>query len=97
MSEILGLDCNGQPLRAGDRVVATNDLSASPRAKPHLGGVHVIAGRSRLRFWKVCLETTADDGKPIHASPEALRKIPDLGSWDDLEKTTNWNPSKVAA
>lgn len=62
MSEILGHDVNGRPLRAGDRAVLVN--AENPDFKADIGRIftvrHVCPGHS----CSVCCDETLRDGTP---------------------------------
>ena len=103
MSEILGHDVDGRPLRAGDRVVV---LQAKRKPK-YIGETVTIFGETVTILGrcpcepKYAVETDIPyDGlfwDHYSIYPHRVRRIddrPELGSWDDVEKVTGWNPVK---
>ena len=96
MSEILGHDCDGRPLRAGDRVV----IVAAPNVPTNRGKVTSVRG-PHPEDPKHSVVIDIAHHSPYYAYYSAdskwLRRIddrPELGSWDEIEKITGFNPTK---
>ena len=97
MSTILAHDVDGRPLRAGDRVVLLPGKQAAASTVHLIGEACVVEGESRYHPGFLSLSLKDADGDPVAAVPIVLRRIddrPDLGSWDEIEKITGWNPTK---
>lgn len=99
MSEILGHDIDGRPLRAGDRVKLID--ASNEKFKPDIGRVFTIKCKCTTHVGALqCLETMsfgAVSGR-YALGVEHLRRIddrPDLSTWGDVAKQTGWNPSRV--
>ena len=95
MSEILGHDVDGRPLRAGDRVESIVTSCASSEAAATVGKT----GRVVDRFWGAIRTDIlcSRGGRLCSITGRGLRRIddrPELGSWDEIEKITGWNPTK---
>lgn len=73
MSEILGHDVDGKPLRKGDRVVPTNPELA--KRVGHPPPPWTIAGPSR-RLYCVLLEEIGANGTRKASMCKALRRLP---------------------
>ena len=80
MTNVLGHDINGRPLRVGDEVVVVKarlkeNLGQTARVLCNLGKIEGFAGDERLGLDRVFM---ADQGSKInHARQESLRKLHD--------------------
>lgn len=102
MSDILGHDCDGRPLRAGDRVVILRACNPSAR---HLEGEEcAIRGPSRSKKRDVNvveLDIPFPHGPPGRywkADTPSLRRIddkPEASTWDDVRRATGWQPGRI--
>ena len=95
MSEVLGHDVDGRPLRAGDRVESIPSPNSTAAAASTVGktGRVVDIFFGTLRTDILC----NDGGGRLCSTGNGLRRIddrPELGSWDEIEKITGWNPTK---
>ncbi|WP_144076818.1 hypothetical protein [Salinicola socius] len=100
LTGVLGRDCNGKPLRVGDRVVPGPN-SRSPNS---IAGVMVILGvkehhRSRRTIWKRAVHLIDADGSTVYARTSGcLLRIddPELEtSWENVTELTGWTPKVV--
>lgn len=88
MTEILGHDINGQPLRAGDRVVAESDKVRNQ----FRGKEYVVVGEEpdQIRF-PGDVEIRDDSGRTNCAFPSSLRKLPPKSDHQPAdEEFTKW-------
>ena len=95
MSEILGHDVDGRPLRAGDRVVIVDGKPSFLRNHP-VGTETTVIEFDGFRGVNVDLKPPPGFSFVAVAFTH-LRRIddrPELGSWDEIEKITGWNPTK---
>jgi len=91
MTEILGYDCNGRPLRAGDRVL-TLDVGTKYKEVVGLSGRVIGASDYTNFFGDTFVETDIPDPRPegsayLIANPEALRKLNDYHDPADADFT----------
>lgn len=98
MSELLGHDCDGRPLRAGDRVTVLPHGGSSETTKHLFGESGKVVGGGFIGFHAyVETDIVGADGNPACFVTKVVRRIddrPELGSWDEVEKITGWNPTK---
>lgn len=104
MSEVLGHDCDGRPLRAGDRIQYVGGQQTNPDAKVgQYGAVVQIEPNEhlRIRYWLsgfagTPLQFSCDDGCLHCGIDEYLRRVDgvDEGDWSEIERETGWHPHK---
>jgi len=90
--QVLALDIDGKPLRAGDSVVIVG--STYPGVN---GAVMQVMEPCLDRAWAdVRLSPVRDDGLFWCAWGRDLRRIdtPDSASWDQVTESTGWKPSR---
>lgn len=93
MTDILGYDCDGKPLRAGDRIMRVVQLNV-PLCKGNVGDIETVIGPSL----KYPGSIEVDDPHPLGGwwsdYPSSYRKIdqPETGDWSEIEKQTGWRP-----
>lgn len=90
MTGVIGNDCDGKPLRAGDEVV----ILSQPKVKPEYRGLTVkVVGR--MDDGDVEIDIPGRSGRGNVSGPgHCLRRIdhPDSASWDEVSKATGWTP-----
>lgn len=100
MSEILGYDCNGKELRAGDRVVIVRVLNP---AYSHLNGVtcSIIGASSHFPGRIEVNIRTISKTRWLAGIPSAMRRIGSdgskAGSWERIRRLTDWSPERETA
>lgn len=100
MSEILGYDIDGQPLRVGDRVVPADDGKSGWHAEipewPWTVRKVVFEG-------EILAEEPDRDGDSFCFYGEHVRKLPpkqadnETVTWESIEQLTGWVPEGVVA
>lgn len=96
MTDILGYDIDGQPLRAGDRVVMVRPIGHVPEGGEMLVIGHPLPnnrrrGRDiRVIFEKETCATNCCRIRKIQPKPNH-----EQGSWEEIEKLTGWVPEGV--
>lgn len=94
LTGVLGRDCNGKPLRVGDRVVPT--APPGMEVNPRFDCVLTVAGPATRPGWLKCL--TPDD-EDCYGAPAHLRRLDDpsddSASWEEVTKLTGWTPRRV--
>lgn len=98
MSEILGYDCNGKALRAGDRAEIVN----SAPAKMEFIGREVTLLDLPLQFGEyiqidIPYSGNGADWYAISAKDLKRKGDQECGDWSEIEKATGWNPEAVPA
>lgn len=94
MAEILGYDCNGKALRAGDEAVVVQTTCS--RYTYLIGETVTILFRSEEH--PDCLAIDRLDysrgGGRLVGEPGCFRKIEpeEPGDWSEIERQTGWNP-----
>lgn len=100
MNEIIGHDCDGKPLYAGDKVIFNPYLApmwATPFDFKHAAEVFTVAGRGDC-FWDDMLERVVVRESAFNIATKALRKIrDDKSTWGETEKATGWKPVREVA
>ena len=92
MSEILGYDIDGKPLRAGDRVVMVS--SPNPLTARYIGRVFEITGLSFVHADSVTISERLN-GRRASLVCETVRKLPpkqDTTTWEAIQEMTGWSP-----
>ncbi|MEM1189916.1 MAG: hypothetical protein AAGI72_15395 [Pseudomonadota bacterium] len=92
MSDVLGYDCDGKPVRVGDMVEV---VRTDARWADKLGAVCRVLGPGyRPDF--VSIDLSAFHGLKHNTLPSGLRVINDnTGSWDHIEQILQWQRTKV--
>lgn len=95
MTDILGHDVNGKPLRAGDKAVIVH--TPVPDMQSWVGRTCKVIGDASADWsdmvW-VYVQPSPPPGIEPAIYPEQLRKIDDHepGDWSEIEKQTGWRP-----
>jgi hypothetical protein len=91
LTGVLGHDCDGKPLRAGDmvRIERTHPYYYS-RFLGQLATVDRVATEPN----RLVIDVDFLPGEHVTAPPDYLRRIdhPDSASWDEVSKATGWTP-----
>ena len=91
-SGVLGRDCKGCPLRAGDMV----EPAPGVKATPVMQSVMTAVGRYPRQGTNALELVTADGVEGFVTHPAGLMKIHDAegwkGSWEDIGSATGWTP-----
>ncbi|MEO1082413.1 MAG: hypothetical protein AAFY29_22855 [Pseudomonadota bacterium] len=93
MSDVLGYDCDGKPVRVGDWVQVAKPISHTELT----GKICRVVGVDPLKSEQV--ELDLEPIEPSHAwyaLPAELRVVnDDTGSWDHIEQILQWQRPKV--
>lgn len=94
MSEVIGHDCDGKPVRVGDRVVFIGGENPSHDRWTGLVFTVLKYVQSPNGDPGAVLDKQLVPNRPTCAPLRFLRVLPRLGSWDELEKEVEWRPSR---
>lgn len=93
---ILGRDCDGKPIRVGDRAVCVPSNSLTTMHRLYGGMYFVVAGYLNSSVdgcrW-IKTDLPSDDSDEILCLPGSMRVIKgDKGDWKEISKQTGWKP-----
>lgn len=97
MAEILGYDCNGKALQAGDEAVVVSTTCS--RYTYLIGETVKILSRSQDHPGCVAINRRdfSRGGGRLVGEPECLRKVEpeEPGDWSEIERVTGWQPREA--
>lgn len=91
--EVLGHDCVGKPVRAGDLV-----MLLKTRNRPDLEGLlcHAVKARMYKGLHVLVVDYPGGEGLEWGLGFHLVRVVPrGSGSWDHIESVTGWKPGKI--